>query len=381
MMRIYRRKRWAGVIGIIGLGLPLLWGLPSFALTARIESATGQVKLQRKGWKTFRPVRAGTHLVQGDLIWPAEGARVNVLCPDLSQRSVKAGVRSGMKMVCPVWEVPLVKGGPAPGVLGGIDASVPFVISPRHTLLVNNLPSLYWHSVPGASLYTIQLNGTNGMVKEYQSKTNRFTLPTPLLPATPYWFTIQTDTDKTSQADGTSNLDFRILRPAEASVVQAKAAQILQQKLNKQATALLLAEFYSTYSLPESVIANYEGLTAQNFRSYTLTAEAITVLETLIRQGDQSPVVYRTLGDLYWQGGLYLMANEAYRKVIELATAPEDLEEKTLAQYGLGEINAATKQVDTAVQFYRQAKDGHTALGDARKIQFLDRLIENLTQQ
>jgi hypothetical protein len=380
MMRTYSRKGMIGVIGIVGLGLPLLWGLPSFAVTAFIDSATGQVKLQRKDWKIYRPVRAGTYLVQGDLLWPADGSRVKVICPDLSQRSVKAGVPSGMKLVCPVWEVPLVKGGIALGVLGGIDASVPFVISPRHTLLLNNPPSLYWHSVPGASPYTIQLNGTNGKVKEYQSKSNRFTLPTPLLPATPYWLTIQADTGESSEADGTSNLGFRILRPAEASLVQAKAAQILQQKLNKQSTALLLAEFYSTYSLPESVISNY-GLTPQNFKSYNLTAEAITVLETLIRQGDQSPVVYRTLGDLYWQNGLYLMADDAYRKVIELATAPEDLEEKTIAQYGLGEINAATKQVNTAVQFYRQAKDGHAALGDARKIQFLDQLIENLTQQ
>jgi Tetratricopeptide repeat len=380
MMRTYRRKGLVGVIGIVGLGLPLLWGLPSFAVSAFIASATGQVKLQRKDWKIYRPVRAGTYLVQGDLLWPAEGSRVKVVCPDLSQRSVKAGVPSGMKLVCPVWEVPIVKGKTSPGVLGGIDASVPYLISPRHTLLLNNSPSLYWNSVPGASLYTIQLNGINGKVKEYQSKANRFTLPTPLLPATHYWFTIQADTGESSQADGTSNLDFRILRPAEASVVQAKATQILQQKLNKQATALLLAEFYSTYSLPESVISNY-GLTSQNFRSYTLTAEAITVLETLIQQGDQSPVVYRTLGDLYWQSGLYLMANETYRKAIELSTEPEDIEEKTLAQYGLGEINAATKQVDTAVQFYRQAKEGNAALGDARKIQFLDRLIENLTQQ
>jgi hypothetical protein len=380
MMRTFSCRGFVGTIVIADSVVSLLWGLPSIALTARIESATGQVKLKRQDWKTYRSVRVGTNLEQGDLLWPAKGARVKVICPDLSQRSVKASVPSGLKTVCPIWAVPLVKGGPSPGVLGGTNASIPYIISPRHTLLLNNAPSLYWNSVPGASLYTVQFNGTNGMVKEYQSKENHFTLPNPLLAATPYWFTIKTDTGKSSQEDGTSNLDFRILRPSEVSIVLAKATQIIDQKLNKQSTALLLAEIYSTYNLPESVITNY-GLTTQKFKSYTLRTEAIAILETLIRQGDQSPVVYRTLGDLYWQSGLYLMANEAYRKVIDLANTSDDLEEKTLAQYGLGEIHATIKQVDTAVQYYSQAEEGYATLGDTRKIQFLEQLIENLTQQ
>jgi hypothetical protein len=380
MIGIYSYKGFLGAISIIGLGVSLLWGLPSIALTARIASATGPVQLKRQTWKTYRPVRSGTHLEQGDLLWPAKGARVKVICTDLSQRSVKASVPSGMKTVCPAWEVPLAKGGPSPGVLGGTNASVPYVISPRYTLSLNNSPSLYWNAVPGASLYTVQLNGTNGIVKEYQSKENRLNLPNPLLAATPYWYSIKTDTGKSSQEDGTANLDFRILRPSEAKIVQVKAAQIIEQKLNTQATALLLAEIYSTYNLPESVMTAY-GLTSQNFKSYTLRDEAITILATLIRQGERSPVVYRTLGDLYWQSGLSLMANDAYRKAIDLANPSDDLEEKTLALYGLGEINAATKQVDTAIQFYSQAKDGYAALGDTRKNKFLEQLIENLKQQ
>ncbi len=383
-------------IGIVGIGVILSWGQPAIARPAIIESVSGQVQLKRENWKDFHLVSVGTNLEQGDQLKPITGSRVQVICPDLSKRSVKAGVSSGLKVICPKQEVTIGVRGPSPGVLGGISASrkilspgvlsgistsIPYIISPRHTLLLNNFPSLYWNSVSGASYYTVQLNGPAGMLKEYQSKENHINLPkNSLLASEPYSFTVKTNTSRTSKEDKSSDLDFRVLGTSEAKFVRNKADQIIQKSLSKQATALLLAELYSTYILPESVINDY-GLTSENFKTYTLTADAISNVYNLILHGEQSPILYRTLGDLYRQSGLSLLTIGAYQRVIELANTSEDLEEKTTAQYGLGEVHEALNNFGTAIKFYRQAKDGYRALGDNQKISSLNLQIQSLEQQ
>ena len=57
------------------------------ALPARIESTTGIVKLKRQNWTEFKPVSINTELNKGDQIFPLQGVRVTVLCPDLQQIS------------------------------------------------------------------------------------------------------------------------------------------------------------------------------------------------------------------------------------------------------------------------------------------------------
>lgn len=370
----------AGAVGIVALNLGFLgWTQTALAQSARIETATGKIRLKRQTWKTFRPVRVGTVLGQGDQLFPAAGVRVKVICPDLSQRSVKPGVPSGLNTICPVWVVAKARKGPAPGVMGGINSSIPYVIAPRHTLLLSPSPLLQWNPVVGTSTYQVHLLGPGSFNWTQQTKESQLKYLGKLQPAVPYSFAVQTNKGKSSQEEGTSNLDFRILRPSEAAIVQTQAGKIVQQNLSKQATALLLAELYSHYMLPETVVTAY-GLTAQNYKSYNLIADAIQTVAAVIQQGEQSPIVYRTLGDLYWQSGLVQLATHAYLKAIELAKAPEDLEEQTLAQFGLGEIYAATDKIALAKQSYQQAIEGYTTLGDTGRADFLKQQIEMLEE-
>jgi hypothetical protein len=385
-IQINSTKTLAAISAIVVCGLILLQGQTATAQTAtfqtaRIEKATGQVRLKRKGWQDYRLVRVGTPLEEGDLLFPVAGIRVSVICPDLSKRSVKAGVSSGLKLICPVWEVLKAKGGPSPGVLGGINPSIPYVISPRHTLLLSNTPSFSWNLIPQGTQYKVQLFGPSGMQQERSVKENRIQSLGNLQAAIPYYFMVQTNTNKSSKEEGASNLDFRILRPSEAAIVQKRADQIINQKLDKQTTALLLSELYSNYILPESMIVDY-GLTPQNYKSYNLTAEAIATVETLIQQGERSPILYRTLGDLYWQSGLTLLAVDAYQNAIKQASATEDLEEKTLSQYSIGEVCAATSNdVSKVVEWYQQALNGYSSLGDVQRGEFLKLKIERMKQQ
>ena len=84
------------------------------------------------------------------------------------------------------------------------------------------------------------------------------------------------------------------------------------------------------------------------------------------------------LGDLYWQTGLAQPAIAQYVKVVELAIKPEDLEDRTEAQFSLGEIYAVTKDLPQAISWYSQAKDGYVSLGDSQRVRFLEGQIQTL---
>ena len=364
---------------ILGLETPLQ------AQTAKIDSInpkTGRVLLKREDWSDFYPVAEGASMSEGDQIYPSRGIRVRIICPDRSQKPVTAGVPSGLKSICPIWEVRIAKAPPAPGVLGGIDASIPYLISPRHSLLLSNTPTFRWNAVPDATEYTVELISSQGVIWKAQVQGTQIIYPgnPPLESDVSYSLNIQANTGQSSQQDGASNLGFIILRPAEAQILKAEAAKIEREGLSPLVTGLLLGELYSNYVLPASSLSAY-NLTPATARSYNLTAEAIATLESLTQQEEHSPLVYRLLGELYWQSGLAHLAAQNYLKAIELAQSPEFLEEKTLAQFGLAEVYAATNELKQATFWYEQAKKGYVDLGDTRRADFLERRLETLNSR
>lgn len=303
---------------------------PLQAQTARIESIsppTGKVLLKRENRSDFSPVATGTHIYEGDQIFPAQGVRVRVICPDRTDKPVSAGVPSGIKTICLKWEVRIAKAPQPPGVLGGINNAIPYIISPRHSLLLNDTPTLQWNPVSETNQYAVHLLAPQGVVWQTQVTSNQVAYPGPLEPGIPYALTVQTDTGQSSKQEGASNLAFIVLRPSEAQTVKAESTKIVQQKLSPLVTALLLADLYSHYTLPASTLEAYR-LTSEVARSYNLTVDAIATLETLTKQGENSPIVYRLLGELYWQSGLANLAIQNYLKVTELAQSPAYLEEK-----------------------------------------------------
>ena len=304
---------------------------------------------------------------------------MRIICPDHTNKPVTAGVPSGIKTICPIWEVRIAKAPQALGVLGGIDASIPYLISPRHSLILSNTPTFRWNAVADATEYTVELRSSNNVIWKTQVKDTQIVYSgnPPLESGVFYSLNIQANTGQSSQQDGASNLEFIILRPAQAQIIKAEATKIEQEELSPLVKGLLLAELYSNYILPASSLSAY-NLTPATARSYNLTVEAISTLENLTKQQENSPLVYRLLGELYWQSGLAQIATQNYLKAIELANSPEFLEEKTLAQFGLAEVYAATDDVKQAALWYQQAKKGYIDLGDTRRANFLERRLEDL---
>ncbi|MDK2411506.1 tetratricopeptide repeat protein [Aphanizomenon sp. PH219] len=359
------------------------------AQTAKIQSisGTGKVRLQREKRTDWIPVRPATDLYQGDQILPDRGVKVYVRCPDWSKPVlVRTGVPSGMGSICPTWVSRDSRGSQTVGILGGINPDIPYLITPRHSLLLSRTPLIRWHQVSGVAEYTIEVTGATGLMWKTKTKETQLVYAgKPLAAGVPYSIIIRTNTGKSSQEDNynseqkATNLEFRILRKSEAEVVKSATAQIASSSLNNEADALTLANFYSNYVLPQSVIQAYQ-LPDNTFETYSLTGDAIAILESLVQKGKQSVLIYRTLGDLYWQTGLVRLAETNYLKAIDLVQGLEDMEDWTLAQSSLGQVYAAIDDYKKALEHFNQARVGYIFLGDNGRAEVLQRQMKRINK-
>jgi len=350
------------------VAISLLNRQTAIAETPYIDSVQGNVELKRKTVNEagFRVIKRGpVSLSVGDQLRLGSGAVATIICPGKNKpREIRqAGERLGVQKLCPEWKA-IVKKGPPPLIaISGTNPQIPFLITPRRTLILDPKPTIRWNPVPGSSQYTVKIVNAQGIVWQTQVKESQVTYSgtSALQPGIPYSITIQTNTGKASQSEAGS--EFILLRDAEAKVVQAAVNQIAQSDFNADIKALKLVDYYSTYEVPEPLAY---GLSEKTAKSYRLNADAIATLKTLIAQDKQSPLIYRTLGDLYLQTGVMAPAENAYLRAIETVQSLEDLEEWSLTLYGLGELYEVTQNLQQALIFYSQAKAGFILLNDQR---------------
>jgi hypothetical protein len=352
----------------------------AIAATPSVASVQGRVELKRKtaAAEGFREIKkAPVPLKFGDQLKLGSGAIAKISCPGESKpkQIQRAGERLGIGDLCPKWKAVIGKGAPPIESMSGTNPQIPYLISPHRTLILNSTPTLRWNTVVGATQYTVQIKNGPRIIWQTQVKETQVTYPgKPILqPGVPYTVTIQTDTGKSAQSE-TGN-QFIILKDADAKVVQTEIKLINQSDFSPEVKALNLAEYYTDYEVPEPLPY---GLTDKTAKSYRLSADAIAVLESFLKENQpSSPLFYRMLGDLYAQTGVMRPAEQAYLQAIEQVRSSEDLEEWSLAMYGLGELYEVTQNPQQAIIWYGQARIGFIVLDDQRKI-VAERSIERL---
>ncbi len=170
------------------------------------------------------------------------------------------------------------------------------------------------------------------------------------------------------------------MRQPEADAIAQEVAAIHKSGLTAQVTALALAKVYGNYVLPASTAQAY-GLSDQTLDTHSSTTDAIAELEEQIKKGAPSTIVHRTLGNLYWRIGLAQPVIDHYNQAINLVQSSQDLEEWTLAQYGLGRIYVAISKPSEALNAYQQARTEFLFLGDAQRAAVFDCRIDKLKTQ
>jgi hypothetical protein len=335
-------------------------GDPGFNL---LVVADGEVELQRREWSDYHRTAFGAVLHRGDMLRPASGANAVVLCDDVNTWIVPPGMPSGLSNGCPSPQEPVLvrRESELASTRGGTDPSIPFIISPRKTELLDDRPLLSWNELTGVSSYLVQVKNTDTGEIIWQTTSAGHELPYPGQPAlesgVTYLLIIEAEGGGSSQDEAVPGLGFRVLEETDAQAVRAATEQIEGLSLNGEAKALALAQIY----IPHELIA-----------------EAIQLLEPLADAGSQSAAIHRTLGDLYRHTGLSLHAQEEYTRAVELAEADQDVEGEAAAQAALGEVYAALGDADEAVSCLEKAQSGYEALGDTQRASELGERMADL---
>ena len=332
----------------------------SQGLVGWIIEVKGEVLLKRKHWSDYRLTRVGAELYPGDLLQPTSGARVLVQCANgKTIWSVPEGVISGATNGCPPQAIPISRrSGDIIPPRNSINPLIPYIISPRRTLLLNPLPTLHWNAVPGALSYSVSLIDEEDVLWETQARETEvvYSGEPSLKSGIDYLLIIQADTGVSSQEEDLPDLGFSLLNEDEASLVRECVEELTNLELADEALALALVHLYM---------------------GYDLRAEAITTLEALVKEQSQIAVVYRTLGDLYREVGLNLLAQKHYLKAIELAEL-EDVEGQALAAERLGKVYEAIANPQEAIRCLTQARSRYEALGDTQRLKELEKRLAEL---
>lgn len=334
----------------------------SSGLVGWIIEASGKVLLKRSQWSDYQPTTVGTKLYPGDLLQPALGTRVMVQCANgTTIWPVPAGVISGATNGCPPQIIPVSrrKGDIIPP-RSTINPLVPYLISPRRTLLLNPLPILRWNAVPGANYYKVNLIADEDLVwKIVMKETEVIYSGEPLESGVDYLLIIEADTGASSQDENVPDLSFSLLDEKEAIVVQDTVEKLTKLDLADEALALALVHLYIQHEL---------------------RAEAIAILENLVKQGSQTPIVYHVLGEVYTEIGLNLLAQKYYIKAIEILEA-EDVEGLAIAFVGLGNVHQVMGERQQAIYWLTQAWDKYQVLGDMQSANKMKKQISALNPE
>lgn len=322
----------------------------------------GEVKIKKPKWKTYQKATTGTLLHPDDLLQLSSGSSASLMCGTTKKWKPTPGKEFKVSEGCPrgVASRPRII---ARAQTRAVSDPFPYLLSPRNTDILGARPLLKWNPVAGTSLYTVQVQAIVGDDLTWRTETRDSQIiygGNPLKPGARYLLTVKTDKGAESKAETGVTLMFSLLPTEKAKTVEGEIAAIKQQGLSPEGEALALSYLY-------------EG--------YNLKAEAIALLEPLVQQKSENPVVYGLLGDLYLQTQLSQKALAAYQQALTLAQKSGDLEGEGLAQAGLGEASFGLGKTEEALSWLKKAQASYAVLGDEAQGQVLAARIEEVKKK
>jgi len=373
-----QRFQWGMSFGIGVLLVMLSQTKPTVAATTQrlatgqIVQIEGEVKLLRSRDRALIPT-LGTSLYANDRLIAASGAHVQIQCTDLSIQTVPAGAPQAN----PCQSQPAAQKAQCPGLIQcphrgdrivRHDATLPAIISPRRTALLEAPPTLRWQAVAGASQYAVLVEDAQTHRSLWETLTPQTSIPyegLPLQPGRSYWLIVEADTgtsslDETTQP-GSGSLQFRRLSESETDRIRQAEQRIRQRDWTASTKRLLLANLYTRNGLFADAIAQLESLKQPT-------------------EANAAPLC-RRLGDLYWRYlGVAPQARVAYGRAVAIAD-PADLEERAAALHGLAETLKALRQDDEAIDRLTAALNAYQAAGDLANVQIVKQQLKQWQQQ
>lgn len=322
-----------------------------------IYDIEGDVKIKRSQWNDYHNANVGDLLDPSDQLLLGTGASAKVRCSNLSVWELQGDSANRVSDGCPSVILTTPRPNSSRVAPRATNKIIPYIITPRHTALLNNRPILRWNGVPGATSYEVLVQDAS-LTLDWQTETSNTEIEYPgepaLQPNSDYFLIVETDKGDSSDDEQGADLSFTLLDAQNAESVRTAVAQLKQQQLTQEVETLTLAYLY---------------------QSYDLKAEAIELLEGLVKEGSQTAAVYQLLGNLYQQVGLIQHGKGHYLRGLELAKSTENLEWQAQLQVGLGQVEDNKTE---AIEWLTQAQTNYQALGDRSKVNEVKQWIKDL---
>ncbi|MDY7002628.1 MAG: tetratricopeptide repeat protein [Cyanobacteriota bacterium] len=344
----------------------------------RIIKADGKVFLKRHNWSEYHPAFVGTELYSQDKIKLTYRANLTAICyanwktwslPENTISQTMDGCLQAKSQCVETTDgcVPLDATRGINQV--AITDKIPYIISPRHTLLLPDKPLiLRWNPVAYATRYTVIIKSLSGeYIWETEVSENQviYSGEFPLKTGVRYKVIVHSDTEVSSIDEKSPFLrqdylgrEFAVVSKSEQQEILAKSEE-LTQKLDGEAKVLSIAEFYQ-----------------QN----GLNVEAIAILESFIDQGYQTPAIYRMLGEIYQQIQLPGLAKNYYLQSTKL-TGVDDVVGTAKIEAALGEVYATLGSNEEAIRWLKLASNKYEKLGEFQRGDEVKSSLEKLQKQ
>ena len=335
-----------------------------FAFLYSVENGT--VELRRSSWSESTRIYPFTFLYDDDQLTMSSGANVVLLCSNGNFKNWTRTSEANVGSTCfdlPRWERPSFG---VSEVWSAADPNIPYVISPWSGQVLTSKPELRWNAVEGAEQYTVKLRRrvSKGWEDVWTVTTDKTTICYPesqpeLEVGEEYTLSMSVGDEPMIEIQDTAV--FSLMGGEEAQAATAAIASIEELDIEQTAKTLLLAE--------------------KAYPQFKLFSRGINELTQLINSGEETEQVYRLLGDYYIRVGLQLPAEEIYTKAIELAETNENLEQNTLATWGLGTVYGRVGNEEQARIYLQEAEALAHKLGDTETAASIETELNRLPSE
>lgn len=319
-----------------------------------IVELQGEAQIKRKGASDWKPAFVGTIINLGDILLPSEGAEVRVICGNDELEQALAGIPSGLKTICPS----------AKSTVPRRDDNI-FIDLLRkefayQTLLLTENPLLSWSPVTGVNQYRVKVKAGDTVIWEETVEGTRTEYQgEPLRSKLPYDLVVESMKQDESPL---YQLKMRLVHPVTAKFIKNKVTKIQGESLGEEAKALISVDLYLEER--DSVASGF-------------LFDAMIPLKKLVRDGNQTPVVYRLLGDIYLRLGRVKEAITVYQRAISLAESENNLSEIAATQVGLAHVAVSQEDFAQAKNLLEEAKKAYQSIESNTQVDLVkDWLVE-----
>lgn len=338
---------------LITVGWLLSLSLPAFAETeglSLVSEVRGNVSVQRTGRKVQR-AQVGDRLKASDKLSLGKGGAAKVLCDNASiwkpntvgTFTIAKGCQTKGRTVLRLANQDRIP------TRSGNDPTIPFVISPRNTNVIDSQQLLRWNPVAGARDYRVSVTGPDVKWEKSVKQSQVLFSDVALKPGMRYRVMVTAENGPSSQSE--TGIGFSILDSAAAAQIKSDISALQRQELSEEAQVLAIAHLE---------------------RSNELYGSAIDRLEVWLMRGNKSAAVSQLAGDLNRQVELPGLARDHYVVGLEIMRRDGNLAGQAEVLNSLGQVDRDSDRLKAAIGWLEEAQKRYRELGDGERVQQLE---------